>query len=68
MTNEQTGLKLSQQAIGTLLMTLQKCLAEETDITELLADWNLRVENEEIFVSNPPTFSFNTETPKFEVE
>ena len=33
-------MKLSDQAIGALLMTLQKCLAEETDITELPdRDW-----------------------------
>ena len=27
-------MKLSNQAVGALLMTLQKCLAEQTDITE----------------------------------
>ena len=37
-------MKLSQQAVGALLMTLQKCLAEQIDITELLADWDLRIE------------------------
>ena len=68
MNNENTNFKLSQQAIGALLMTLQKCLAEEVDITELLADWNLHSEGDEIFVTNPPTFSFDTEKPKFEVE
>ena len=69
MTNEQDTLKLSQQAVGTLLMTLQKCLAEESDITEVLSDWNLFVEDNEIFVRNPPTFSFNNpEKTKFEVE
>tara|TARA_Y100000592_G_scaffold30463_1_gene48491 strand:+ start:3692 stop:3883 length:192 start_codon:yes stop_codon:yes gene_type:complete len=49
-------MKLSNQAVGTLLMTLQKCLAEETDITELLADWDLEVKDDEIYVTNPPTF------------
>ena len=68
MSSEQENLKLSSQAIGALLMTLQKCLAEETDITELLSDWNLHLENNEIFVINPPSFSFRTEGKKFEVE
>ena len=49
-------MKLSEQAIGALLVTLQKCLAEEVDITDLLSDWELRVDNDEIFVDNPPSF------------
>jgi len=59
-------MKLSQQAIGALLMTLQKCLSEEVDITELLGDWNLRVENDQIFVINPPTVAPPKTT--FEIE
>tara|TARA_B100000902_G_C26569176_1_gene555700 strand:- start:61 stop:240 length:180 start_codon:yes stop_codon:yes gene_type:complete len=47
-------MKLSNQAVGALLMTLQKCIAEEVDITELLSDWNLEVKNDEVFVTNPP--------------
>tara|TARA_Y100000592_G_C5475411_1_gene321982 strand:+ start:955 stop:1131 length:177 start_codon:yes stop_codon:yes gene_type:complete len=58
-------MKLSDQAIGALLMTLQKCLAEETDITELLADWNLEVDDTgNLIVNNPPSFKktvFETE-------
>ena len=50
-------MKLSNQAIGALLMTLQKCLAEEQDITELLASWTLKVENNEVVVLNPPSIS-----------
>jgi hypothetical protein len=49
-------MKLSDQAVGALLMTLQKCLSEETDITELLAEWNLDVKDGEIVVVNPPSF------------
>ena len=42
-------MKLSNQAVGALLMTLQKCLAEQTDITELLSSWDLEVQdNEEV--------------------
>ena len=58
-------MKLSNQAIGALLMTLQKCLAEQTDITELLADWDLEVNNDEIVVLNPPKVAVeSTETQK----
>jgi hypothetical protein len=51
---KENKMKLSQQAVGALLMTLQKCLAEETDITELLAGWNLSLKNDELYVDNPP--------------
>lgn len=65
-------MKLSQQAVGALLMTLQKCLAEQIDITELLADWDLRVEDDLVYVLNAPTVSVNAEQEvtknKFEVE
>ncbi len=53
-------MKLSNQAVGALLMTLQKCLAEETDITELLSEWNLEVKDNEVVVTNPPSFATTT--------
>lgn len=62
-------MKLSNQAIGALLMTLQKCLAEETDITELLADWDLEIKDKEIYVTNPPNFKAQTnEQPAFDTD
>lgn len=63
-------MKLSPQAVGALLMTLQKCLAEETDITELLADWELEVTDGLVYVTNAPTISAETtkQENKFEVE
>ncbi len=61
-------MKFSNQAIGALLMTLQKCLAEQSDITELLGDWNMEVKDNQIFVINPPTIKANQEQkPVFEV-
>jgi hypothetical protein len=59
-------MKLSPQAIGALLMTLQKCLSEEVDITELLADWELKIEEDMVFVINPPTIA--PQKSMFEVE
>jgi len=50
-------MKLSNQAVGALLMTLQKCLLEETDIVPLLESWELKVENNEVVVINPPNFT-----------
>lgn len=63
-------MKLSDQAIGALLMTLQKCLAEQIDITDLLKDWDLNVSGNEIIVTNPPTVSPDIQPEKqmFETE
>ena len=57
-------MKLSDQAIGALLMTLQKCLAEESDITELLSDWVLETKEDQVFVVNPPTVKPTTDENK----
>ena len=64
-------MKLSNQATGALLMTLQKCLAEQMDITELLSEWVLEERGGEVFVLNPPTITTvdvatqDTDTPVF---
>ena len=62
-------MKLSNQAVGALLMTLQKCLADQSDITELLADWELEIKDEEIYVLNPPAVEvqIKPETPAFDI-
>jgi hypothetical protein len=56
-------MKFSNQALGALLMTLQKCLSEQIDITELLSEWDLDVIDGEIVVNNPhtTTVSFDAE-------
>ena len=38
--------KFSDQAIGSLLMTLQKCLSEQIDITNLLKDWDMELKGD----------------------
>ncbi len=62
-------MKLSSQAVGALLMTLQKCLAEQSDITDLLSDWDLEIINDEIHVINPPSFAAEAiKENKFEID
>ena len=50
-------MKLSDQAAGALLMALQKCLWEETDIMPLLKEMDLEVSGDELVVLNPPVVS-----------
>lgn len=52
-------MKLSNQAAAALLMCLQKCIAEETDIMPLLKELEFYDSEEELFVKNPPSFKMN---------
>ena len=49
--------KLSTQAIGAIMMALQKSLIEQTDITDVLKGFQIQVDDlGELVVMNPPTF------------
>jgi len=52
-------MKLSNQALGALMMALQKCLLEETDIIPLLqaTDWELD-DDGDLYIVNPPVVNF----------
>ena len=56
---------LSNQAVGALMMALQRSLMEQTDIVPVLQEMNLQVNPEdpsqsELVVTNPPTINFDT--------
>jgi len=46
--------KLSNQAIGSLMMAVQKGIMEECDITELLKEFKLVNSTDGLIVENPP--------------
>tara|TARA_R110002110_G_scaffold55014_6_gene157371 strand:- start:1566 stop:1772 length:207 start_codon:yes stop_codon:yes gene_type:complete len=57
-------MRLSDQAVGTLMMALQKCLLEQIDIVEILKDFEFIIQGEsqsELIIANPPTVSFDDE-------
>ena len=62
-------MKLSDQAMGSLMMVLQKCLMEQSDIVPMLKDLNFVVSKrhetdgtyDELSVENPPTLHFGKE-------
>ena len=58
--------KLSHQAIGAIMMALQKGILEQTDITKVLQDFKLVESEEGLMVENPPVFTVE-EPPKEEV-
>jgi|TARA_R110000796_G_scaffold17489_1_gene53744 hypothetical protein len=58
-------MRLSNQAVGALMMALQRSLMEQTDIVPILQEMNLQINPEdssqsELVVTNPPTINFDT--------
>ena len=52
-------MKLSTEAMGSLLMALQKCLIEQSDITDILKGLKFKEQGGMLFVMNPPVFKVN---------
>lgn len=57
-------MKLSNQAMGAIMLALQKGVMEQVDITGLLRSFELSYDKEkdEITVDNPPTISLEEKT------
>ena len=56
---------LSSQAIGAIMMALQKSLIEQTDVTSVLQGFEIQVDDSgQLVVMNPPTFEVSTEEQK----
>tara|TARA_B100000902_G_C26997731_1_gene758311 strand:- start:247 stop:450 length:204 start_codon:yes stop_codon:yes gene_type:complete len=56
-------MKLSDQALGAIMLALQNSLMNQTDIVPTLKNFNLMLgENEEIIILNPPTLDMS-DTP-----
>ena len=55
---------LSKQAIGALMMALQKSLMEQSDIVPVLESFKITSSPEGLVVLNPPLVKVNDETTK----
>jgi hypothetical protein len=52
---------LSSQAIGAIMMALQKSLIEQTDIVPVLQEFEIQVDDSgQLVVMNPPTFEVSS--------
>tara|TARA_Y100000310_G_scaffold25885_1_gene24751 strand:- start:27615 stop:27821 length:207 start_codon:yes stop_codon:yes gene_type:complete len=49
---------LSDQALGAIMMALQKALLEQTDVTENLRNFRLKLSEVGLVVMNPPLVKF----------
>ena len=55
--------KLSDQAVGSIMMCLQKGILEGVDITSLIKNFEIRVESDDqLVVDNPPTFKVEADS------
>tara|TARA_R100000995_G_scaffold72522_1_gene41283 strand:+ start:92 stop:277 length:186 start_codon:yes stop_codon:yes gene_type:complete len=55
-------LKLSDEALGAVMMALQKSLLEQSDIVPVLKDFNFKVSDQgTLFIMNPPVVKFGVE-------
>jgi hypothetical protein len=66
-------MKLTNQAIGAVMMALQKSLMEQSDIVPMLKEMNFQVDTEDssqstLTVTNPPVVSLEGVTPEFTIE
>ena len=56
--------KLSNQAVGAIMMALQKSLMEQTDIVPVLKNFNVQIDDAgELVVVNPPTVEVKEKSP-----
>ena len=55
--------KLSNQALGAVMMALQESLLNELDIVPILKGFELVEGDEGLVVANPPTVRVSNETP-----
>jgi hypothetical protein len=55
-------MKLSDQALGAVMLALQKSLMEQSDIVPMLKNFDFVItgdDQSELIVTNPPTVKFN---------
>ena len=60
--NTNNNLHLSEQAIGAVMMALQRSLLEQSDIVPTLKDMKLKQSEQGLVVLNPPLVRATTDT------
>ena len=61
MSNLVSEMKLSKQALGALMMALQKSLLEQSDIVPVLEGFDFILKDGNLFVRNPPLVKFGAD-------
>ena len=61
MSEEDKNMYMNEQAIGALMMALQKSLLEQSDIVPVLKGMKFRLSDTGLMVLNPPLVKFDDE-------
>ena len=56
------SMNMSDQAVGAVMMSLQKSLLEQSDIVPVLKGFKFKLSEEGLIVINPPVVKFNEDT------
>ena len=57
-------MNMSDQAVGAVMMALQKSLMEQSDIVPVLKGFKLKLSDQGLVIMNAPIVKFNEETQK----
>ena len=68
MDNEKKDMVLSDQALGALMMALQKSLLEQSDIVPVLKGFKFRLSENGLMVMNPPLIKIKEDFEENEEE
>ena len=61
-------LKLSDEALGAIMLALQKSLMEQSDIVPVLKDFQFKInDKEELYIMNPPILKLDEEEQDAEI-
>ena len=59
--SEEKEMLMSEQAMGAIMMALQKSLLEQSDIVPVIKGFKLKNSEEGLMVMNPPLVKFDNE-------
>tara|TARA_R110000796_G_scaffold201455_1_gene317643 strand:- start:340 stop:549 length:210 start_codon:yes stop_codon:yes gene_type:complete len=68
MSEKAKEMLMSEQAMGAIMMALQKSLMEQSDIVPLLKGFKFRMSDAGLMVMNPPIVKFGMENISNEEE
>jgi|TARA_R110000824_G_scaffold310281_3_gene497574 hypothetical protein len=68
MSEKAKEMLMSEQAMGAIMMALQKSLMEQSDIVPLLKGFKFRMSDTGLMVMNPPIVKFGMENISNEEE
>jgi len=60
--DENKNMFMTDQAVGAVMMALQRSLLEQSDIVPVLKEFKFRLSEEGLMVLNPPLVKFDDET------